>query len=72
MHSLLAGGDFSVTGGYTMDTISSTAFGVQLDSQNDQSHPMLINGKRVMGTHRESSFRNRITAVLRVAMFRTY
>ena len=55
-----------------MDTISSTAFGVQLDSVKDLNHPMIVNGKRVMGTHRESSFLNRMRSMIRIGLFCKY
>ena len=55
-----------------MDTISSTAFGVQMDSQKDPDHPMIINAKRVMGTYTEPSLISRIRAIIRIAMFGMY
>ncbi|XP_067931669.1 cytochrome P450 3A11-like [Watersipora subatra] len=56
-------------GGYTMDAISSTAFGVQLDSQKDPDHPMTVNANRLLGLQRSRTFISKIKARLLFAAF---
>ena len=51
-----------------MDTISSTAFGVQVDSISDPNHPIMHYANRVIGNTKANLF-GRIKAGLRVAVF---
>jgi len=60
------------TGGYTMDVISSTAFGIQIDSQKDPNHPMLINANKMMNLNSASGLYQKIKSGLRIAYFCTY
>ncbi|XP_067931668.1 cytochrome P450 3A16-like [Watersipora subatra] len=55
-------------GGFTMDTISSTAFGVQLDSHHDADHPMIVNANKILGVHKQK-FLASIRSRLRLAAF---
>ncbi|KAF6041267.1 CYP3A4 [Bugula neritina] len=57
------------TGGYTMDVISSTAFGIQIDSQKDPNHPMLINANKMMNLNSASGLYQKIKSGLRIAYF---
>lgn len=61
-----------LSGGYAMDTISSTAFGVQVDSQENPDHPMMENAKKMMGNLRKAGFCNRVKRGFRVMLFCKY
>ncbi|XP_067950041.1 lithocholate 6-beta-hydroxylase-like isoform X2 [Watersipora subatra] len=58
-----------LVGGYTMDTISSTAFGVDLVSLQDEDHPMIVNANRAMGTNMKTTLVEKILVVLRIFSF---
>ena len=38
---------FSYTGAFTLDVIASTAFGMELDSQNDSNNPFITHAKKL-------------------------
>lgn len=54
-----------------MDMISSTAFGVKIDSQVNPDHPMLENANRMMSLNQKSIF-DKIKEGIRVAIFCEY
>lgn len=53
-----------------MDVIASTAFGIQVDSQQNPDDPILINAAEVMGTSRRQGIKEKLKFVARVVIFR--
>ena len=43
-------------GGYTMDVIASTSFGIQVDSQRNSDNPFVKNVRKLVHTDRFQSF----------------
>ncbi|XP_067948400.1 cytochrome P450 3A24-like [Watersipora subatra] len=58
-----------LVGGYTMDTISSTAFGVDLVSLQDEDHPMIVNANRAMGTNMKTTLADKVRIFFQILTF---
>lgn len=52
-----------------MDVISSTAFGIEMDSKSNPNHPMLWNAKEMMGLNVKEGIFGKFKVVIRVALF---
>lgn len=59
----------SALNSFTMDVISSTAFGIQMDSKSNPDHPMIWNAKEMMGLNVKEGILGQFKTIIRIALF---
>lgn len=52
-----------------MDVISSTAFGIKVDSQTNPNHPMMVAGSKIVGVDQENGITTQIGTAISTMLF---